>query len=81
MTGLLIALIAGGVTRDWRAYTNTNFISDMVGTDSVLYLATYGGVVALDILPGPALRRAFVNSDGLPTNRCLCISRDASGNL
>jgi len=81
MTGLLIALIAVGSPGEWQSYTNTNFISDMVGTDSVLYLATSGGVASLDILPGPALRRTFVNTDGLPTNRCLCISRDASGNL
>ena len=81
MTGLLIALIAVGNPGGWQSYTNTNFISDMVGTDSVLYLATYGGVVSLDILPGPALRRTFVNTDGLPVNRCLCIGRDASGNL
>ena len=81
MTALLIALVAAVGTSDWQSYTNTNFISDMVGTDSVLYLATYGGVASLDILPGPALRRTFVNTDGLPTNRCLCIGRDASGNL
>ncbi len=81
MTILLIALVAAVGTGDWRAYTNTNFIGDMAGTDSVLYLATHGGVAALDILPGPALRRTYVNTDGLSTNRCLCIVRDASGNL
>jgi hypothetical protein len=81
MTLLLIALIATAGTSDWRAYTNTNFISGMVGTDSVLYLATYGGVASLDILPDPMLRRTFVNTDGLPTNRCLCIGPDSSGNL
>jgi ligand-binding sensor domain-containing protein len=81
MTGLLIALIVIGNPGGWQSYTNTNFISDMVGTDSVLYLATSGGVASLDILPEPALRRTFVNTDGLPTNRCLCISRDASGSL
>jgi ligand-binding sensor domain-containing protein len=81
MTGLFIALIVSSSPGGWQSYTNTNFISDMAGTDSVLYLATYGGVAALDILPGPALRRTFVNTDGLPTNRCLCIGRDASGNL
>jgi len=81
MTGLLIALILVGGVGDWQTYTNTNFIRDAAGTDSILYLATNGGVVALDILPGAELRRTFVNSDGLPTNRCLCIGRDGSGNL
>jgi hypothetical protein len=81
MAALLVVLLAVGRGGDWQAYTNTNFINDMVGTDSVLYLATYGGVVSLDILPGPELRRTFVNTDGLSTNRCLCIGRDASGNL
>ena len=81
MAALLVVLLAVGSGGDWQAYTNTNFISDMVGTDSVLYLATYGGVASLDIMPGAALRRTFVNTDGLPTNRCLCIGRDSSGNL
>ncbi len=81
MVGLLISLFIAGGTGGWRAYTNTNFINGIAGTDSVLYLATYGGVAALDILPSPSLLRTFVNTDGLPTNRCLCIGRDASGNL
>jgi hypothetical protein len=78
---LLVALIAASGTPDWRAYTNTNFVNGMAGTDSTLYLATYGGVVSLGIRGEPVFRRTFVNADGLPTNRCLCISRDASGNL
>ena len=81
MAALLIVLLAAGGTGDWQSYTNTNFVSGMVGTDSVLYLATNGGVVVLDIVPGPVLRRTFVNTDGLPTNRCLCIGRDAAGDL
>jgi ligand-binding sensor domain-containing protein len=81
MAGLLIVLLAAGSAGDWQAYTNTNFVRDMVGTDSVLYLASNGGVVVLDIVPGPVLRRTFVNTDGLPTNRCLCIGQDGAGNL
>jgi hypothetical protein len=82
IVSVLIALLAGVAgLAGWQSYTNTNFINDMVGTESVLYLATDGGVAAIDILPGPALRRTFANTDGLPTNRCLCISRDASGDL
>jgi len=80
MAALLVVLFVAG-SGDWQSYTNTNFISDMVGTDSALYLASNGGVVVLDIVPGPALRRTFVNTDGLPTNRCLCIGRDDSGNV
>ena len=75
----LLALTAGA--GDWQSYTNTNFVNGMAGTDSTLYLATYGGVVSLGIGGGPAFRRTFVNTDGLATNRCLCIGRDASGNL
>ncbi|HTW91570.1 MAG TPA: two-component regulator propeller domain-containing protein [bacterium] len=81
MIGLLTALIAVGVSGSWQAYTNTNFINDMAGSDSVLYLATNGGVVALDIRGEPRLLRTFVNTDGLPTNRCLCITRDTAGDL
>jgi hypothetical protein len=81
MTVLLVVLIAASGSPDWRAYTNTNFVNGMAGTDSTLYLATYGGVACLDITGAPTLRRTFVNTDGLPTNRCLCIGRDASGDL
>ena len=48
MAALLIVLLAAGGTGDWQSYTNTNFVSGMVGTDSVLYLATNGGVVKLN---------------------------------
>jgi len=75
-----LVLVLSGLS-EWQTYTNTNFVCDMVGTDSVLYLATYGGVVALDIAGEPALRRTFVNTDSLATNRCLCISQDESGSL
>ncbi len=81
MAALLIVFLVAGSTGGWQAYTNTNFVSGMVGTDSVLYLATNGGVVVLDIVPAPVLRRTFVNTDGLPTNRCLCIGRDDAGDL
>jgi ligand-binding sensor domain-containing protein len=81
MAGLLIWLVAVGGVADWQTYANTNFVRDMVGTDSALYLATNGGVVSLDIASDVALRRTFVNTDGLPSNRCLCIGRDAAGNL
>jgi len=81
MNLLFVVLVATSGSPDWRAYTNTNSVNGMAGTDSTLYLATYGGVVCLDIADAPRLRRTFVNTDGLPTNRCLCISRDASANL
>jgi streptogramin lyase len=81
MVGLLILLLGVRGSGDWRAYTNTNFINDMAGTDSVLYLATNGGVASLDILPGPAMRWTLTDTDGLPTNRCLCVAVDSSGNL
>ena len=81
MNILLVVLIATASIPDWRAYTNTNFVNGMAGTESVLYLATTGGVACLDIADAPTLRRTFVNTDGLPTNRCLCISRDPSGGL
>jgi len=81
MAGLLIVLLAAGSTGAWQTYTNTNFIRGMVGNDSVMYLASNGGVVALDILPAPLLRRTFVNTDGLPTNRCLCIAQDGARDL
>jgi len=81
MNTLFVVLAVTAIGPSWQAYTNTNFVTGMAGTDSTLYLATFGGVVSLGIRGAPTLRRTFVNTDGLPTNRCLCISRDSSGNL
>ncbi|MEO0079588.1 MAG: two-component regulator propeller domain-containing protein, partial [candidate division WOR-3 bacterium] len=64
-----------------QSYTNTNFINDLCGDDSVMMLATAGGfVVALIGEDPPQVIRTVVNTDGLQVNKCLCVVRDSAGN-
>jgi len=66
----------------WRSYTNTNFINDMCGNDSVLHLATSGGLVKVRVADDwPSVVRTVVNTDGLPVNKCLCVAQDSAGNV
>ena len=81
MLALVLALLVSAPVQGWRSYTNTNFVNDMLGNDTTLYLATNGGVVELGLLPMPETRRTIVNTDGLPYNKCLCLARDSAGNL
>jgi hypothetical protein len=81
MLALLICLTVAVPASGWQTYTNTNFVNDMVGNDTTLYLATNGGVVELQLLPTLETRRMVVNTDGLPYNKCLCIAEDVAGNL
>jgi ligand-binding sensor domain-containing protein len=81
MHGLLLALVVLAGSTQWRSYTNTNFVNGIAGTDSTLYVATNGGVVEIATRPWPATKQTYVNTDGLPSNRCLCITRDAHGYL
>jgi hypothetical protein len=76
---LFLSLIAVAPDSGWHTYTNTNFVNDMAGNDTTLYLATNGGVVVLQLLPTLRTRRTLVNTDGLPYNKCLCISQDSAG--
>lgn len=75
---LLLTRADGG---HWQTFTNTNFIADICGDDSVLNLATLGGVVFLQTRPQLQVERQFFHTDGLGVNRCLCISRDEAGNV
>ncbi|MBM3323433.1 hypothetical protein FJY69_08165 [candidate division WOR-3 bacterium] len=81
MNLLVTILIAVGSIAHWQTYTNTNFINDIAGNDSVVWLATNGGVVQLDPGPPPVGIRTFVNTDSLPANRCVCAVLDGSGNV
>ncbi len=81
MNVLIAVLVAVGPTVRWQTYTNTNFINDIAGNDSVVWLATGGGVVRLDPGPPPVVRRTFVNTDSLPANHCRCLALDGGGNV
>ncbi|MGB9742239.1 MAG: two-component regulator propeller domain-containing protein [candidate division WOR-3 bacterium] len=78
---LLIVLFLVAGAGHWQTFTNANFICDLGGDDSVLNVATLGGVVFLRTRPELAVERKLVHTDGLGVNRCLCIARDDSGNV
>jgi hypothetical protein len=79
MNGIILLLLAGAY--GWQTYTNANFVNDLAGNDSTVCAATNGGVVVIDVPSGPRTLRKYVNTDGLPANRCLCIARDTSGDF
>ncbi|MEO0136165.1 MAG: T9SS type A sorting domain-containing protein [candidate division WOR-3 bacterium] len=60
-------------------YTNHNYIYEIVVSDSIIYGATNGGVVALNYLRGSF--RVLTNTDGLTANRQNCIALDSAGNI
>ncbi len=81
MSGILLGTVLFAFLTNWQTYTNTNCINDICGDDSVLHLATIGGVVFLDIRSTPKVIRTYTHLDGLGANRCLAVGRDDSGNV
>lgn len=68
-------------TNSWQTYTNIDFITDICGDDSTLFLATTGGVVILQTKPEPKVKKVLAHTDGLGVNRCLSVAQDSEGNL
>ena len=58
-------------------YTNTNYIYELTGNDSIVYCATNGGVIAYNYLNGSF--KVLTNTDGLQLNRQTCLGVDSSG--
>jgi hypothetical protein len=82
MSLLLAICVAGAIEGEWRSHTKHDFINEVGGTDSALYLATAGGVAVVEGGPGqPWTSRRLTNSEGLPVNRCLSVLADSAGNL
>lgn len=81
MNLVIFLILLTGADDHWQTFTNTNFISDICGDDSVLNMATLGGVVFLQTSPELKVERLLFHTDGLGSNRCLCISRDHEGNV
>ncbi|HDR00159.1 MAG TPA: hypothetical protein ENN51_07755, partial [candidate division WOR-3 bacterium] len=77
LLGLLLAITSA---TGWQTYTNTNFVNDIAGSDTLLVVATRGGVYALDPEELRILR-TVVNSDGLPANICNTLELDPEGNI
>lgn len=60
-------------------YTNTNYINDMTGRDSVIYCATNGGFMAFNMLTDDFT--ALTNTDGLQLNTQNAVALDSSGHI
>ncbi|MGQ9708349.1 MAG: T9SS type A sorting domain-containing protein [bacterium] len=81
MTILMASFLIAGHFASWQTYTNNNFIYDICGDDSILYIATAGGVVILETKPEPQVAKSFVHTDGLVVNHCLSIGQDEQKNI
>ncbi len=83
LNALVFALfLCNSPLNEWQTYTNTNYIFDITGSDSIIYLATAGGVIKLAVKPEPPrVEGRFLHTDGLRDNRCLCVALDSSDNL
>ncbi len=60
-------------------YTNTNYIYDFAGRDSIIYCATNGGLVAYNTMNHGF--SVLTNTDGLQKNEQTCVGLDSTGNI
>jgi ligand-binding sensor domain-containing protein len=60
-------------------YTNTNYIYDMTGKDSMIYCATNGGFLAFNHVSGDFV--TLTNTDGLQLNKQNAVGVDSSGHI
>ena len=77
MTHIFLILMA--VSLEPTYYTNTNYIYDMTGRDSMIYCATNGGFLAYNRLANDF--RALTNTDGLQQNTQNAVALDSSGHI
>jgi len=75
---LLYSLPLSGA--EWKTYTNTNFINDIVGDSFSLYCATQGGFSVFS-KNDSSFTDVFTNADGLLANRVSCLMRDKWGRI
>jgi len=74
---LILIVLALNVKTEY--YTNTNYIYDMTGLDSMLYCATNGGFLVFNTLTSNF--RVLTNTDGLQKNGQNCVGIDSSGDI
>ncbi len=77
---LLVLSVLTGLTGEWRTFTNTNYVNDIAGNDSVLYLATSGGLQVFTV-HDTSYRNVFTNARGLPVNDLRCCAEDRAGRI
>jgi ligand-binding sensor domain-containing protein len=60
-------------------YTNTNYIYDFAGRDSMIYCATNGGFVVYNKMTSEF--SVLTNTDGLQKNEQTCVGLDSTGHI
>ncbi|MCS7258361.1 MAG: T9SS type A sorting domain-containing protein [candidate division WOR-3 bacterium] len=65
---------------NWKTYTNTNFIYQIVGDSNYLYCATNGGLVTFS-LTSREFTKTVTNTAGLLSNRVYRIAFDINNNI
>lgn len=76
-TLLLLSSLAA-LSGAWQTYTSTNYVNGVAGTDSILYLATFGGLQLFRV-QDTSFQEVFTNAEGWPVNRLSCCVRDRAG--
>lgn len=74
---ILVFLVINSIAVQPKYYTNTNYVYELTGKDSIIYGATNGGIVAYRTLQGTF--SVLTNSDGLQINQQKSIGLDSSG--
>lgn len=77
MTHIIFFVMAINIQPEY--YTNTNYIYDMTGRNSMIYCATNGGFAAFDNQSNGFM--ALTNTDGLQKNVQNSVSLDSSGHV
>ncbi|UCG30126.1 MAG: T9SS type A sorting domain-containing protein [candidate division WOR-3 bacterium] len=77
MIQLILMVLAIDIQPEY--YTNTNYIYDIAGRDSMIYCATNGGFIAYNRLTD--VFTTVTNTDGLQKNEQSCVGVDSSGHI
>jgi ligand-binding sensor domain-containing protein len=64
----------------WKTYTNTNYINNIVGDSISIYCATLGGFTIFSRSDSKFIT-TYTNVDGLPNNRIQSLAFDGLGNI
>lgn len=64
---------------EWKTFTSSRQIRDMVYTDNHLWCATEGGLIVLDVSTGQFDK--WTNTEGLASTNLTCIAKDEENNI
>ncbi len=76
---LLIAAGSAAEAQEWRSFTNSENVRQIAAGGNVVWGATSGGVIAIDIFGGDILK--LTNTDGLGGIDFNCVEFDTAGHI